>query len=688
MSAQVEQANRTVDASPATEVELRHQVAAAKVTGDAVITRLKTDERVFARITDGIYREPASALRELIANAYDADATEVRIETDAPRFSKIVIRDNGHGLSEEALIHVICHIGGSLKRTEQGKQFNVVNEEDATTSPGGRKLIGKLGIGLFSVSQLTHHLIIVTKIRGEKERRICDILLMPQKEDVLAKPGNEKGFVTGEAQITTVPADDIDSHGTEITLLEIRPFVRESLQSAATWAAIEQERKRAEAIAQGNFDNDLDIDDSDDLDDEDFRSRPRVPEFHIGEIDRSDPEIVLRTANLPWNSVDDARLKFRKLVHAVNDLSKSDAQSERVKLSDSLDNYLRMLWTLALSVPVQYIEKHPLAINGNDDVGNYALSNKANGKADLVELSGTQTIAQRIGLLSSEQPEGDNFSVVVDDVQLLRPITFPPPFNANDESAKPLMFYGRLKTDLGALHEDYRGGPLEFEAYLSWNQKIVPLEHNGVMIRINGASGIMFDSSFLKYQVSELTRLRQITAEIFVVKGLDAALNIDRESFNIAHPHYQYIAKWLHHALKQLMSKHKALQKGKSDNRLENKKVEAVVQLAKIVEENTKAHTAGRQLKQVVFSAKSLTPELDFHTVKSLIFDKEVLFEARRATRPVTKSEKLRESLFEEKIKAVAELLDRYGLLDHLTPEQQGELLKSIVDIFSVEIRR
>lgn len=42
-----------------------------------VSTILKTDERVIARVTDGIYRQPGSALRELISNAYDADATRV-----------------------------------------------------------------------------------------------------------------------------------------------------------------------------------------------------------------------------------------------------------------------------------------------------------------------------------------------------------------------------------------------------------------------------------------------------------------------------------------------------------------------------------------------------------------------------------------------------------------------------------
>ena len=59
---------------------------------------------------------------------------------------------------------------------------------------------------------------------------------------------------------------------------------------------------------------------------------------------------------------------------------------------------------------------------------------------------------------------------------------------------------------------------------------VVPKENNGVLVRINGVSGALFGDTFMKYQVSEQTRLRQITAEIFVSKGLDAALNIDRES--------------------------------------------------------------------------------------------------------------------------------------------------------------
>ena len=104
-----------------------------------------------------------------------------------------------------------------------------------------------------------------------------------------------------------------------------------------------------------------------------------------------------------------------------------------------------------------------------------------------------------------------------------------------------------------------RAGRLSFEAYLYWNSRIIPKETAGVLVRIRGASGTLFDATFLNYRVSEQTRLRQITAEIFVHEGLDSAVNIDRESFNYSHPHFLYIQRWLHRALRLLANRLKTL---------------------------------------------------------------------------------------------------------------------------------
>ena len=56
-----------------------------------VNTTLATSDRIIARVTDGIYREPWAAFRELVANAYDADASYVVIETGQPDFHRITV---------------------------------------------------------------------------------------------------------------------------------------------------------------------------------------------------------------------------------------------------------------------------------------------------------------------------------------------------------------------------------------------------------------------------------------------------------------------------------------------------------------------------------------------------------------------------------------------------------------------
>ena len=101
------------------------QIRATTKSGVPVDIPLKTSQKILARITDGIYRQPASALRELISNAYDADAKKVTIKTDAPRFDQISVKDDGIGISPEALQHLIENIGGSAKRTNTGKSLSI-----------------------------------------------------------------------------------------------------------------------------------------------------------------------------------------------------------------------------------------------------------------------------------------------------------------------------------------------------------------------------------------------------------------------------------------------------------------------------------------------------------------------------------------------------------------------------------
>src|SRR3954469_8157951 len=72
-------------------------------------------QKIIADISSGLYRSPAAALKELVANAYDADAELVVIETDPPRFRSLVIRDDGSGMTIDHFLQVMTHIGGSRK---------------------------------------------------------------------------------------------------------------------------------------------------------------------------------------------------------------------------------------------------------------------------------------------------------------------------------------------------------------------------------------------------------------------------------------------------------------------------------------------------------------------------------------------------------------------------------------------
>lgn len=675
-----------VDATDDSEALINEKLDEAVGSGGTVKARLMTDERVFARITDGIYRDPASALRELIANGYDADATEVRVETDFPRFSKISVRDNGRGLTKETLAHVICHIGGSLKRTKRGQAHQISSEEDASRSKAGRPLIGKLGIGLFSVSQITHHVVIISKVKGSNKRIYCDILLMPQSEALLEKEEGQQ-FVTGEVHIKFVDADDVDSHGTEILLLDLREHVKESLLSKMTWDAL-REKKELEADTSKDEEAELAVA----FEDDGFEGgiNIREPIFHIGEID-VEHGLVLKPSVLPWDNNTPADEKFRALVDKLSSsLNESDRSSKGPSTQEHLDYYLRMLWVLSLSLPLPYLKKHPFDIDANDGASIFQIDNKRRGAAVDVVLEGDQTIAQRYKLKSRESHSLE-FNVYVDGVRLYRPLSYGKFKSLDHAVSKPLVFVGRAKPDLSEIPEQYRGGELEFEAYLYWTKKVVPKEHNGVLIRINGASGTLFDESFLKYQVSELTRLRQISAEIFVIKGLDAALNIDRESFNVSHPHYQIIKNWLHTALRQLMNKHKYLSSAVSKSALDERKNQTFAELRNIVTEQIKSvGLAAVPVKEVVYRVSSVVQErlVDPSRPATLELNREKALAPIFKSKNSTPKEKVQQILNEEKAKALASILSAYGVDQHLAKEKLEALISAILEVMVLEIRK
>lgn len=219
--------------------------------GRLVRTTLKASDRVIARVTDGIYRQPASALRELISNAWDADATNVTILTDAPRFSRIYIRDDGLGMSHKTLSRLVKSIGGSAKRQDEGRDLGITSSDNPDLTPSGRPIIGKIGIGLFSVSQIARNFQITTKTVGSDYRLIASVHLRQYSEDGENEADAEADddYISGEVFIQRENTEDIDAHGTDIVLDDVKLPVRDLLRNAGRWQAV---KEKAEAIKSGD----------------------------------------------------------------------------------------------------------------------------------------------------------------------------------------------------------------------------------------------------------------------------------------------------------------------------------------------------------------------------------------------------------------------------------------------------
>jgi len=106
---------------------------------------MRVAAKIMQSIASGIYRSPANAVKELVSNSFDADATRVDINIDIDQVSRsvrqITVTDNGSGISTEDFEYSLTHIGSSLKKLRR----------DST--PVGRPIIGRIGIGLLSAGQ-------------------------------------------------------------------------------------------------------------------------------------------------------------------------------------------------------------------------------------------------------------------------------------------------------------------------------------------------------------------------------------------------------------------------------------------------------------------------------------------------------------------------------------------------------
>lgn len=106
----------------------------------------QVDVNVINHLGVGLYSSTPAALTELVANAWDADANEVRVTVN-PTVRSIVIEDDGHGMSADDIQRKFLKVGYS-RRQQAGKG----NLSDS----GKRRVMGRKGIGKLAMFALAN----------------------------------------------------------------------------------------------------------------------------------------------------------------------------------------------------------------------------------------------------------------------------------------------------------------------------------------------------------------------------------------------------------------------------------------------------------------------------------------------------------------------------------------------------
>ena len=162
------------------------------MNAEPIEARINAAARIIGDISTGIYRSPANALKELVSNSFDAGATEVMINTDPPSFSTVSCYDNGRGISREQLQTIFNYIGGSDKRS-QGE-----------TASFARPIIGRIGIGILAMSQISKRFVIISSIKGNDYRIEAEVNIAEFETPESARSNLGSGSI-GNYRIYTLP---------------------------------------------------------------------------------------------------------------------------------------------------------------------------------------------------------------------------------------------------------------------------------------------------------------------------------------------------------------------------------------------------------------------------------------------------------------------------------------------------
>jgi len=149
----------------------------------------------------GLYSNVAAVLSEVVANSWDADAEHVSISID-PTEGRVVIEDDGHGMTVDDANRKYLHVGYERRKSEP------------RTPRLDRPVMGRKGIGKLSLFSIAQTVEVQSVAQGEKHGFVMDSAEIEKK----IGDGGE-----GKYEPTPVPDSKIDLDlGTRIILTNMK----------------------------------------------------------------------------------------------------------------------------------------------------------------------------------------------------------------------------------------------------------------------------------------------------------------------------------------------------------------------------------------------------------------------------------------------------------------------------------
>ncbi len=156
--------------------------------------------RLLTMLGEQLIKNERIALIELIKNSYDADAGWVKVTFQGfgnnykiEEGSKIIIEDNGHGMSQDLIEnHWLNPATPEKKRRKKTKD----------TTSKGRIIQGEKGIGRFAILKLGRRIEIISKTNEDLQEHHISYDFSRYDDDFLSENGDEKDLYIDDLRVT------------------------------------------------------------------------------------------------------------------------------------------------------------------------------------------------------------------------------------------------------------------------------------------------------------------------------------------------------------------------------------------------------------------------------------------------------------------------------------------------------